>query len=157
MLRFNDSTDKILLIWFDSLRSASKNLDSHISSLKKSILNNKVLMYPRTIVQRSILIVTNMKMNIKVRTGECHSTNASRITRNTLTRTSRETAIRLTVSGVFGQFDASLIQNLVERRPAASAVVLGVRGEQFLLAHDAGVRPLLVELVVATGKRPAPK
>jgi len=57
---------------------------------------------------------------------------------------------------VFGQFDASLIQNLVERGPAASAVVLGVRGEQFLIAHDAGVRSLLVELVVATGKRPIP-
>lgn len=62
----------------------------------------------------------------------------------------------LTMRGVFGQLNASLIQNLVERRPAASAVVLRVRGEQFLIAHDAGVRSLLVELVVTTGKRPAP-
>jgi len=58
--------------------------------------------------------------------------------------------------GVFGQFDASLIQNLVECRPTASAVVFGVRREQFLIAHDAGVRSLFVELVVATGKRSAP-
>ena len=58
--------------------------------------------------------------------------------------------------GVFGQFDASLIQNLVECRPTASAVVFGVRREQFLVAHNAGVRSLFVELVVATGKRPAP-
>lgn len=58
--------------------------------------------------------------------------------------------------GVFGQFDASLIQNLVKCRPTASAIVFRVRGEQFLIAHDAGVCPLFVELVVATGKRPAP-
>lgn len=96
-------------------------------------------------------------MNMKVRTRECHSTNASIITRDTLTKTNRKTAITLTVRDVFGQFDASLIQNLVERGPTASAVVFGVRGEQFLIAHDAGVRPLLVELVVATGKRPASK
>ena len=58
--------------------------------------------------------------------------------------------------GVFGQFNASLIQNLVECRPTASAVVFSVRGEQFLVTHDASVRSLFVEFVVATGKWPAP-
>jgi len=85
----------------------------------------------------------------------CHSKNASIITRDTLKREQIEAA-DLTMRGVFDQFDASLIQNLVKCRPTASAIVLRVRGEQFLLAYDAGVRPLFVELVVATGKRPAP-
>lgn len=109
-------------------------------------------MYPRTIVQR---------LTLRWTWGESQSVpffkNASIITRDTSKREQIEAADQsLTMRGVFGQFDASLIQNLVKCRPTASAIVLRVRGEQFLIAHDAGVRPLFVELVVATGKRPAP-
>lgn len=56
--------------------------------------------------------------------------------------------------GVFGKFNASLIQNFVECRPTASAVVFRIRGEQFLIAHDAGVRSFFVKLIVATGEWP---
>lgn len=54
---------------------------------------------------------------------------------------------------VLGQLDAALLEDLVEGRPAAAAVVLVLRGEELLLADDAGVDAALVVLVVAAGVR----
>lgn len=47
------------------------------------------------------------------------------------------------------QLDFPLVQDVVEGRPAAAAVVLGLRAEQCLFADDAHVSTRLVELVVA--------
>ena len=52
-------------------------------------------------------------------------------------------------SGVLGEFDATLFEDLAEGGPAATAVILVVRGEELLLANDAGVGATLVVLVIA--------
>jgi hypothetical protein len=47
------------------------------------------------------------------------------------------------------QFDFALVQDVVEGRPAAPAVVFGLWTEQWLLANDANVSTRVVGLVVA--------
>lgn len=51
-------------------------------------------------------------------------------------------------TGVPVQRDLALVQHIVERRPAAARIVLCLRAEQVLVAHDALVHARLVELVV---------
>lgn len=51
-------------------------------------------------------------------------------------------------AGVPVQRDLALVQHIVERRPAAARIELGLRAEQVLVAHDALVHARLVELVV---------
>lgn len=46
----------------------------------------------------------------------------------------------------------ALLEHIVERRPAAAAVVLGVRREQVLAAHDALVNAFVVAFVVFAGE-----
>jgi hypothetical protein len=60
----------------------------------------------------------------------------------------------LTVRRVLGQLDLALVEDVVERRPAAARVKLCVRREQWLAAHDARVHAQFAVLVEFASKGP---
>lgn len=59
----------------------------------------------------------------------------------------RSSAEIITETWIVVQRHSALLKDVVEGRPAASRVVLGVRVEQLLFAHYAHVRSFLVEFV----------
>lgn len=51
-------------------------------------------------------------------------------------------------AAIFVQCDFALFKHIVECRPATTRIILGVRSEEILVAHDALIDALLVEFVV---------
>lgn len=77
---------------------------------------------------------------------EWHKTNKSRLWQ---TKKTSEALVKLTRNaGISVQRDFTLVEHIVERRPAAARIELCLGAEQLLVTDDALVQTFLVKLVV---------